>query len=194
VHPTHELFWRFITKNFDLKYIVSLNYDLLVEQALHESHQKNRSAPQCYYGGFQYDQIVRKMTNVTRKEAEQVALGHRYVLYKMHGSINWAWEHSPTIKIHDDVRAIFRRKRGWRPAVIAPIPEKNMPSEFSQIWNEAGKVLADADNWIVCGYSMPDFDLALRRFFERAVNFPAAYVVYIGSQQCSFGIQMADNA
>jgi hypothetical protein len=180
VHPTHKRFWKFVNEHFNLKTIVSLNYDLLIEQALHEEGSTKRNAPQCYYGGFQYNQIVLKMTNVAKRESEPVTLGHKYTLYKLHGSINWAWEHSLTMKIHDDVRAIFRRTpKHWKPAVIAPIPEKDMPKEFSQIWNEAGKSLEAAETWIVCGYSMPDFDLALSQFFRSTISTSQVQSLYI---------------
>lgn len=173
VHPIHDRFWRFIKGNFDLKSIVTLNYDILVEQALHRSYEKHRTAPECYYGGFMYTQTVRKMKNITSKDnVELVQLGNKYCLYKLHGSINWAWEHSPTMKIHDDVRAAFRREPKYRPAIIPPLPEKELPKEFSQIWNEARIALRGADTWIVCGYSMPDYDLALKEFFLETMTSP----------------------
>jgi hypothetical protein len=179
VHPTHQRFWSFIKTEFDLRSIVTLNYDILVEQALHEGDPKHRSAPQCYYGGFMYEQVVRKMTNVTKRESELVSLGKRYRLYKLHGSINWAWEHTTTMKIHNDVRAIFRRKVGYHPAIIAPIPEKDNPDEFKQIWHEARKSLIEADVWIVCGYSMPDYDIALTEFFQRTLTEARPHTLFI---------------
>lgn len=111
-HPVHAGFWIKCKEELGARYVVSMNYDILPEQALHMSKGISRSSPSCYYGGFQHTQVVRKMTNVTRGEYELLELGHEVVLYKLHGSLNWAWErHSPTMKIHDDVRAVFRY---WR--------------------------------------------------------------------------------
>jgi hypothetical protein len=148
--------------------VVSLNYDIRVEQALHSEDTGHRAAPRCYYGGFQHVQVVRKMTDVTKKKYELVQLGNEIVLYKLHGSVNWAWEpHTPTMKIHDDVRAVFRKDdRFGTPAIIPPIPEKAMPEAFSQIWAEARGSLLKSSRWIVCGYSLPEYDQALRRFFK----------------------------
>ena len=169
-HPTHARFWQFVTSNFDLKTIVTLNYDILIEQALHEGSSEHRTAPDCYYGGFAFNQIVMKMINVAKRESVPMRLGHKYKLYKLHGSINWAWEHSTTMKVHDDVRAIFRRRGDYQPAIVAPVPEKDTPEFFLNIWREASVSLAEAETWIVCGYSMPDYDIALRDFFHKALG------------------------
>jgi hypothetical protein len=168
-HPIHQRFWRRIEDDFGSRVVATLNYDLLVEQALHAEDSKHRGAPRCYYGGFPYVQTVRKMTDVTKRRYELVRLGNEVVLYKLHGSLNWAWERhaAPTLKIHDDVRAIFRHNdRIGVPAVIPPIPEKEMPPEFSQIWDQARRSLSECPHWIVCGYSLPPYDVALRNFFE----------------------------
>lgn len=171
-HPVHQRFWRRIEDDFGSRVVVTLNYDLLVEQALHTGESKHRGAPRCYYGGFQYVQAVRKMTDVTKKRFELVPLGNEIVLYKLHGSVNWAWErHAQTLKIHDDVRAVFRHNDDvGTPAIIPPIPEKEMPPEFSQVWDEARRSLSECSRWIVCGYSLPPYDLALQSFFEQVLS------------------------
>lgn len=166
-HPVHHKFWRRVEDELKARVVVTLNYDILAEQALHHENEKGRSAPRCYYGGFAHVQAVRKMTNVVKNEADLVQLGNEFVLYKLHGSLNWAWEHhSPTLKIHDDVRAVFRRNEDvGTPAIIPPIPEKEMPAEFAQIWTEARKSLLTCTRWLVCGYSLPSYDVALYQFF-----------------------------
>jgi hypothetical protein len=165
-HSVHREFWRRIESIENARHIVSLNYDILVEQALHTGDGKHRSAPRCRYGGFPYTQVVRKLLDV-RGKYELVELGAEFVLYKLHGSINWAFEpHSDSMKIHDDVRAVFRTgAKAGVPAIIPPIPEKEMPPHFSQVWREARSALAASERWIVCGYSLPVYDEALRRFF-----------------------------
>ncbi len=170
--PVHERFWERLETDFRVRYIVTLNYDILVEQALHADNTAHRSAPRCRYGGFQHVQAVRKMTNVVTGDHELIQLGDDFVLYKLHGSVNWAWEpHSPTLKIHQDVRAVFRADDKYgTPAIIPPIPEKEMPPEFGQIWNEAQKVLSETPTWVICGYSLPDYDRVLREYFQRILE------------------------
>ncbi len=171
-HPAHEEFWQRVNSVLGARVIVSLNYDILVEQALHSVGPQHRSSPRCYYGGFPHTQVVRKMTDVTKRKSDLVQLGNDIVLYKLHGSVNWAWEHhSPSLKIHDDVRAVFRHDDSvGTPAIIPPIPEKQMPDEFSQIWHEARKSLEACQHWLVCGYSLPPYDLALRDFFRSVLT------------------------
>ncbi len=170
-HPVHQEFWDRMERTFELLGVVTTNYDILAERALHE-HVAGQSKPRFYYGGFQYHQIVKKMVDVSaRGSAKSIdfPLGTTIPIYKLHGSLNWAWEpHSQTLKIHDDVRAIFRKEGAGIPAVIPPIPEKQMPEDFSQIWAEAHRTLTAADVWVVCGYSLPEYDVALRGFFESA--------------------------
>lgn len=171
-HVIHRRFWERIERDFKVKYIVTTNYDILVEQALHSNPSPHRTAPRCRYGGFPYVLTVRKMTDLTTRAHESLELGKDFVLYKLHGSVNWAWErHEPSIKIHHDVRAVFRsgNKQG-EPAIVPPVLEKDMPQEFVQIWNEAKAVLSKTPVWIVCGYSLPDYDKALCAFFQEALH------------------------
>lgn len=190
-NPIHRQFWDRLEHQLDVKYIVTLNYDLLVEQALHNDRStRHRTPPRCRYGGFQHVQAVRKMKNVITKEHDLMQLGDAFVLYKLHGSVNWAWEpHSPTMKIHEDVRAVFRSDNAYGvPAIVPPIPEKEMPPEFGQIWNEARKVLGQASTWIVCGYSLPDYDQALRQFFGEILRGrPMTRLVLLNPDSISVG-------
>ena len=52
-------------------------------------------------------------------------------------------------------------------AIIPPLPEKELPEQFAHIWREATQSLSDCEEWIVCGYSLRDFDEALIGFFTR---------------------------
>ena len=171
-HPVHSEFWARIEHELHSRTVVTLNYDILVEQALHTGATTSRSAPRCYYGGFTHVQAVRKMTNIINKKYDLVQLGNDVTLYKLHGSVNWAWEqHSRTLKIHDDVRAVFRRNEDvGTPAIIPPIPEKEMPPEFSQIWWEARRSMMACPRWLVCGYSLPPYDVVLHDFFAEILS------------------------
>jgi len=173
--PLHAEFWNAVLGGGVRTSIVTLNYDLLVERALHARIGPRETAPRFYYGGFQYDQFVRKMVNVAAKNPADrylaVPLGHEIPVYKLHGSLNWAWEpHSLTLKIHDDVRAAFRDEKWGVAAIIPPIEEKKMSPEFGAIWTEAEKSLALADRWVVCGYSAPSYDYAVRNLFRRSAE------------------------
>lgn len=167
-HEYHNQFWEKINKQFDLTAIVSMNYDLLVERALHTPNFGAFPSLRFYYGGLDQKE-VKKWRNLSKVDGYQmVPLGSEIELFKLHGSLNWAWEpHSPErMKIHDDVRAIFRQEKNGSVAIVPPIPEKEMPEMFKHIWRGARESLEAASIWIVCGYSKPEYDIALCKFFD----------------------------
>ncbi|MBV8858475.1 MAG: hypothetical protein JOZ02_16195 [Acidobacteria bacterium] len=178
-NEVHKDFWEKIRGAFTLKYVVSMNYDILAEQGLKCQYSKERVAPICYYGGFQWQQVVKKMTDVTKHRYENVELGHEVALFKMHGSINWAFE-PHGFKIHDDVRAAFRvdQKLG-EVAIIPPLPEKDVPDWLINVWKQAEESLSHSQVWIICGYSLPDYDVALKNFFKRAADKTFGLRLYI---------------
>ena len=147
-----------------------MNYDLLAEQGLRDEYTEERLAPICYYGGWPYVQYVRVMKDLAPPRWEEVRLGEEIILHKMHGSLNWARE-PHGLKIHDDVRAAFRvdASKG-QILVVPPIPEKLMPPELYNVWQSAEEHLANSDVWLVCGYSLPEYDEALREFFSRTAK------------------------
>ena len=171
IHQIHKDFWKFF-QPIDARRIITLNYDLLVERALHGLGSNGKPEPLFSYGGFPYRQIVRKMMNVTTRSFEDVVLGTDYLIYKLHGSLNWAQErHSNNMKMHDDVRAVFRTTDSVGvPAIVPPIPEKELPEQFARIWSQAAVELKTSIVWVVCGYSMPEYDEALRKWFRRILS------------------------
>ena len=47
--------------------------------------------------------------------------------------------------------------------------EKETPGWLQPVWLEAERELSAAEYWIVCGYSLPVYDVAMRRMLSRAV-------------------------
>lgn len=174
VFGNHEHFWDIIESQFEMNGVVTANYDILIEQALHLEKGKHRTSPRCYYGGLQRDQVVKVITDLRGKERKYrlVELGQEFPLYKLHGSLNWAYEPgSPTLRIHDHVGPAFRSDESFgEVAIVPPMSEKEMPVEFSQIWNEASKVLCASSRWIVCGFSFDPRDQALHDFLEKTLR------------------------
>ena len=58
--------------------------------------------------------------------------------------------------------------RGGDAAIIPPVPEKEIPEWLQPVWNSAEEELARAANWIVCGYSLPLYDVAITELLRRA--------------------------
>jgi hypothetical protein len=173
----HRRFWTEIRNCFNLKSVVSMNYDILAEQGLKLSYCEKRTPPLCHYGGFPARQFVKKLLDVRTRAYEDVQLGSEIAMFKMHGSINWCDE-PHGFKIHDDVRGVFRTgsKYGTM-AIVPPIPGKDGPPWLTKVWEYAARNLRISTIWIICGYSMPDYDDALKKFFfEAAVNTPCKRV------------------
>ena len=160
--------------------LVTMNYDILAEQGLKEKYSSHhRSPPLCHYGGFPANLHVRMMLDLRTRRYRNVKLGEEISIFKMLGSVNWCDE-PHDFKIHDDVRGVFRsdRRRG-KLAIVPPLPEKRRPEWLEKVWQYAENGLKASHIWIVCGYSMPEYDDALRRFFKRVASQHDHLTIYI---------------
>jgi hypothetical protein len=186
-NEVHRKFWSLIRNKFLINSIITTNFDIIIEQGLRDTYSdtsNERHAPHCKYGGFpaSFEQKIRIITNVAtgRNPAsfrEEILQGIE--LYKLHGSLNWVEEsHAP--KIHDDVRAVFRKNKNLgRPRIIPPLEEKDRPNWAYDIWNYSEKRLRESGIWFICGYSFPDYDKAVISLFSRASENKRKLVVYV---------------
>ena len=76
--------------------------------------------------------------------------------------------------MYQDFRPVFRH--GGDAAVVAPVPEKQCPKWLQPVWQEAEAELAAAEAWIVCGYSLPNYDIAIREMLTRAASSSVQHV------------------
>jgi hypothetical protein len=86
-------------------------------------------------------------------------------IYKLHGSLNWTKTDSG-IELFQDLRPAFRQRRNA--AIVPPISEKETPTWLSPVWKEAETELSNAKVWIVCGYSLPSYDMAIEEMFRKS--------------------------
>jgi hypothetical protein len=170
VPSEHRSFWKTLDAIAPSLSLITLNYDLLAERALHRATAEGGSEPRFFYGGFPFNMRVNKLVKLNNPtESVEVPLGDEIGIYKLHGSLNWAREpHSSLMKMHDDVRAAYRRI--GTPQIVPPITEKEMSPEFGAIWAEAERAMAKSDTWIVFGYSMPDYDRAASDLMTRSAG------------------------
>jgi hypothetical protein len=55
------------------------------------------------------------------------------------------------------------------PIIIPPTYFKVLSNVFLQeVWRAAEKALAEAEDWIICGYSFPDADIHVKYLMKRA--------------------------
>jgi hypothetical protein len=179
----HIQFWLNLLTNFHLHAVITTNYDILVERSLRTRPMKRPPLPGFHYAGL--GQVVAKgqaLPWTVREPEREVTPSGRVPLIKLHGSLNWSLgrklnPHSPPLPFDDqhgndrleifqDLRAAFRH--GGTAAIVPPLPEKEAPRWAHRVWETAAHRLAEAPFWIVVGYSLPAYDIALRQLFSRA--------------------------
>lgn len=176
------------TNNFHLKLVnrlknedkllrtsfISLNYDLIIDNVLGDLCRKNEE------NKLYLDYGINFMNSDWRKPIPERSIP----LFKIHGSLNWLY--CPTCnqmeytynKKDKSYSSVYRNKacRGCQtpmgPVIIPPTFYKNMNNRFIQeIFLKSEKVLRDADEVFICGYSFPDADIFLKYILKRAELF-----------------------
>lgn len=177
--PVHRRFWSELLRAFAIRVVVTTNYDILIEQGLRSRYGHTRESPMCYYAGLRCPQVLERLTDVARRQKTLHTLKDSdTALCKLHGSINWAFDHGE-FKIHEDVRPAFRsnaNRRDRRPrtaAVVPPLPEKEEPFWLRDVWTAAEEHLRNTHLWVVCGSRLPGYDEAFRSLLSRAAARPS---------------------
>ncbi len=171
-----RLMTKFISNLAPGEAIISLNYDLIVDNSL---PHKFKTAD--YVFPIRY---IRK-SHILYDNRQDV--GNRqdmYVkLYKLHGSLNWLY--CPACRAVDLTRGgkgavyIFQNKEiancpvcqvRYDPMIITPTYLKNYDNHYiGRVWVAAEESLQQADEIVFIGYSLPDADIVLRTMFARSV-------------------------
>lgn len=119
-----------------------------------------------------------------RKPDREVPLSGVVPLFKLHGSLNWVLDSSDTVEVTVDLRPALRA--GGKSAIVPPLPHKQAPPWAGRIWQAAERYV-DADVWVVVGYSLPAYDVALRELFGRASKAVDAVIVHEPRQRWTLG-------
>jgi hypothetical protein len=165
----HVDFWATMIGAFSDVAIATTNYDLLIERSLRHRPMRRAFGPGCHYGGLSRPQILKgaSLPFTVRDPQRFVELTGSVPIYKLHGSLNWACTDGE-LEMYQDMRPAFRHSGDA--AIVPPISEKETPNWLQPVWTEAEEQLARADCWIVCGYSMPDYDTAIQSMLRRAAK------------------------
>ncbi len=163
----HVHFWKTILEIFDHVRALTTNYDLLIERALRHRPMKRGFGPGCYYGGIERTQKLKgtALPFSVSSAMRQIELHGDVPVFKLHGSLNWSHK-AGRLELFQDMRSAFRR--GGDSAIVPPVPEKIIPKWLSPVWVEAEKALNASETWIVCGYSMPQYDQTIQDMLRRA--------------------------
>ncbi|QVW35807.1 SIR2 family protein [Geobacter sulfurreducens] len=148
---------------------VSLNYDILIDNALSDVHDK-----------FDLDYGI-PFANFSRKNDWHRPRPNRAVkLFKLHGSLNWLYcptcislmitpkDKSKVSQYADTPIPCVSCQTNMIPIIIPPTFFKVMSNFFlQQIWREAENTLIAARRIIFCGYSFPDADVHIKYLLKR---------------------------
>jgi hypothetical protein len=163
----HEAFFSSALKLFSDVTVVTTNYDLLIERSLRHRPMKRVFGPGFYYGGIERPQVLKGAAQPFTVNNPQrfVQLEGSLPVYKLHGSLNWSIENGH-LQMYQDMRPAFRH--GGTAAIVPPVPQKESPPWLLPIWKESKQVLSTADAWIVCGYSLPEYDRTVYELLSNA--------------------------
>lgn len=150
---------------------VSLNYDILIDNALVALHQLP--------GDYDLDYGI-EFTNFERNgDWERPSSKKAIYLYKLHGSLNWLYcptciSLTLTPKEKSAARLVFKPekcdvcKSKMIPIIIPPTFFKVMSNFYLQeLWHKAEDMLKQAKRIFFCGYSFPDADIHIKYLLKR---------------------------
>jgi hypothetical protein len=128
--------------------VISFNYDLVVEHALHEVNIP-----------FSYGLSTRQANFDASAQCQHEYGSNETVrLLKIHGSVNWALDNPnelPTLYgTYENLR-----EHGLSPLLIPPTWRKGFGPQLVPVWDAAVAELRTATRIIVLGYSIPPTDL-----------------------------------
>ena len=147
--------------------VITTNYDIVVERVLRHRRMQRPPSPGCFYGGVSRPQILTGAPQPFSQWGPDrtIEMTGSIPVFKLHGSLNWALR-GESILAYQDMRAAFRH--GGDAAIIPPIPEKSVPDWLQAIWTNAEASLCSSDVWVMCGYSMPEYDTQILQLLERS--------------------------
>lgn len=165
--PIHDMFWDVVLSQFDVKAVLTTNYDILIERGLRHRPMIRTNRPGIYYGGLPRPQILKGNSSPfsVSKSERFIELEGKIPLYKLHGSLNWSLKEG-ILSLYQDLRPAFRR--GGDAQIVPPIVEKEAPTWLLGVWEEAQQALSSCTTWLVCGYSLPIYDKAVTQLVASA--------------------------
>jgi len=174
--------------------IVTFNVDLLAENALCCTVGGRPGAAWCLekaYGFPGSKQTVTFNHRDYRSEFPYAGSVADIQIYKMHGSVNWVFQHrdvNPPADLVSKAREFFvvtneklptgraRVKSGSKgrttwyisPLIVPPVYEKHgfIKRHLQDVWDGASQALESADRVVFWGYSFPQADTHARHYFQ----------------------------
>jgi hypothetical protein len=174
ISPAQADFWNALLERTTVRAIVTLNYDLTIEQTVGMVPNLVAGSPGFHYAGI--DAKVRPVRSpYARDRGVDPTPAGVIPLAKLHGSLNWSLS-ADGIDVFADVRPAFRDYIGA--AIVPPLPEKHVPGWLWSVWDRAAKELHEADEWVVVGYSLPPYDHEIKAMLRASASRVASIRIY----------------
>jgi hypothetical protein len=189
---SHIRLWKTLFSLISEVKVITTNYDLLIERAIR--HRGSRKfATNFYYGGFPKPQYLKRTPRPLdwSDSRNHIKIDGGVPIYKLHGSLNWLQDVS-NLKMFIDHRPAF--KQGNRAAIIPPVTEKQTPTWLQSVWSEAEDDLSKSEVWIVCGYSLPKYDLTINEMLTRSAKHNVKQIYILDPYSNSLGARYRDIA
>lgn len=174
----HEGLWRTIVSSFTNVGIVTTNYDLFIERSLRHRPMKRGFGTGFHYGGLKHPQLLQGKASPFTVQAPMTVIQVEgdIPICKLHGSLNWSLENGE-LKLYQDLRPALRH--GNEAAIVPPLSEKEIPTWLRPVWLASEKVLSEAEIWIICGYSLPNYDIGINELLRSTakVNLKQMYIL-----------------
>lgn len=152
--------------------IVTTNYDIVIEKLLGP-----RSSGRL--GGFNYgmpgEHLVGRHAVSSQWSYGPVTMTGAIPLLKLNGSLNWAISRNGELVKYIDCRP--SRGRRYR-VLLFPPAHGELVEKLKPMRDHAHKVLRNAEIWVVYGYSIPDYDLEVRKLLQSSAALVSKVVIF----------------
>lgn len=171
---------EYVCNHFDDCNFITLNYDLLLEVTLKNSLETKKCSvgfsdfykyPMAWIGNRNYNGAF------GFGDSERANKPNIPAILKLHGSANWFWAGiNPSDVIY--YRSWNRNEKdnidmGLKPYIIPPVMDKNAfynHVAIHALWQQAEKLLKEADEICIIGFSFPQTDLSVKYLFQSALK------------------------
>lgn len=129
--PSHHAFWNTVLSLFDIRGVVTTNYDILAERGLRHRPIISSGRPGFFYGGIPFPQQLKGLAQPfsVMKPERIVELSDGIPVFKLHGSLNWSYEDGDFV-MYQDLRPAFRH--GGTSLIVPPVLRKSLHLGFKQ--------------------------------------------------------------
>ena len=187
--PIWKDFSEFVRSNAVDCSFITLNYDILLEDIISHAYPHISFRSEIFGNLYQYP-----MENICSRN------GHVFVdgsfdeplpaLLKLHGSANWFWAGiTPSDAIYYRLWDDYEENNidmGLKPYIIPPVMDKNAfynHIAIHALWQQAEKLLKEADEVYIIGFSFPQTDLSVKYLFQSALRKSNAKIYVVNPEK-----------